>query len=228
MGDNKPVSLSPDPAAALGRLAEEGHQWDEDPAAWVRAQRETDARRVGEVPWICATNVEEARGRVVLVGEADRPCRAPVRRAIFVPTPHQEMGMRALAWFEIVVGAGMVALWTMLLATGQVPEATAGQRDIWFHIAAELTAATILVAAGVWVLRSGATQRARLAAAAGLGALLYTVVNSAGYYAEAGDWAPVVMFGLLAAATVTLGVRLLRQPQLGPPAEQDSSLTLVR
>jgi hypothetical protein len=136
--------------------------------------------------------------------------------------------MRALAWFEIVVGAGIVALWAMLLATGQVPEVTAGQRDIWFHIAAELTAASILVGAGVWVLRTGASRRAQLAAAAGLGALLYTVVNSAGYYAESGDWAPVVMFGLLAVATVTLGARLLRQQQLEPPAEQDSSLTLAR
>jgi Arc/MetJ-type ribon-helix-helix transcriptional regulator len=33
--------------SALGSLPDEGHEWDEDPAAWVRAQRETDTRRVG-------------------------------------------------------------------------------------------------------------------------------------------------------------------------------------
>lgn len=32
---------------SLGRLAPEGHEWDEDPAAWVAAQRRGDAQRVG-------------------------------------------------------------------------------------------------------------------------------------------------------------------------------------
>jgi hypothetical protein len=31
--------------AALGQIASEGHDWDDDPAAWVRAQRRGDARR---------------------------------------------------------------------------------------------------------------------------------------------------------------------------------------
>jgi metal-responsive CopG/Arc/MetJ family transcriptional regulator len=33
--------------AAIGSVAESGHDWDEDPAAWVREQRHADARRVG-------------------------------------------------------------------------------------------------------------------------------------------------------------------------------------
>jgi Arc/MetJ-type ribon-helix-helix transcriptional regulator len=33
--------------AALGSIAGEGHEWDEDPAAWVRSVRQADARRVG-------------------------------------------------------------------------------------------------------------------------------------------------------------------------------------
>ena len=33
--------------AALGQLSDEGHDWDEDPAGWVRAQRRGDARRAG-------------------------------------------------------------------------------------------------------------------------------------------------------------------------------------
>jgi len=32
---------------ALGAVADHGHDWDEDPAAWVRAQRAADVRRVG-------------------------------------------------------------------------------------------------------------------------------------------------------------------------------------
>ncbi len=33
--------------AALGALEDAGHEWDDDPAAWVRAQRREDERRVG-------------------------------------------------------------------------------------------------------------------------------------------------------------------------------------
>ncbi len=33
--------------AALGAVPDEGHEWDDDPAAWVRGQRRGDARRVG-------------------------------------------------------------------------------------------------------------------------------------------------------------------------------------
>lgn len=33
--------------AALGGLSDTGHDWDDDPATWVRTQRASDARRVG-------------------------------------------------------------------------------------------------------------------------------------------------------------------------------------
>jgi hypothetical protein len=32
---------------ALGQLADHGHDWDSDPATWVRRQRAEDTRRVG-------------------------------------------------------------------------------------------------------------------------------------------------------------------------------------
>ena len=33
--------------AAAGAIEAEGHEWDADPAVWVRQQRRTDARRGG-------------------------------------------------------------------------------------------------------------------------------------------------------------------------------------
>lgn len=33
--------------SALGRIDDSGHEWDDDPAAWVRAQRRGDGRRTG-------------------------------------------------------------------------------------------------------------------------------------------------------------------------------------
>lgn len=34
-------------AAALGTISDQGHDWDADPAAWVREQRRADPGRVG-------------------------------------------------------------------------------------------------------------------------------------------------------------------------------------
>ena len=33
--------------AAAGAIDDEGHDWDDDPAAWVREQRRADTRRAG-------------------------------------------------------------------------------------------------------------------------------------------------------------------------------------
>ncbi len=33
--------------SAVGSIPDTGHQWDDDPAAWVREQRRADPRRVG-------------------------------------------------------------------------------------------------------------------------------------------------------------------------------------
>jgi predicted transcriptional regulator len=33
--------------SAYGSIAERGHEWDDDPGAWVRRQRHADRRRVG-------------------------------------------------------------------------------------------------------------------------------------------------------------------------------------
>jgi hypothetical protein len=33
--------------SSIGTIEDRGHDWDRDPAAWVRAQRSGDQRRVG-------------------------------------------------------------------------------------------------------------------------------------------------------------------------------------
>jgi hypothetical protein len=80
--------------------------------------------------------------------------------------------------------------------------------------------AILLIVAGM-ALRRGTSSRASLLSACASGALLYTAVNSAGYYAELGDWPPVVMFGVLAVSTVVLSSRLV----LGPPPAPSETAT---
>jgi hypothetical protein len=33
--------------SAVGSIPSDGHEWDEDPAAWVEVQRRADSRRLG-------------------------------------------------------------------------------------------------------------------------------------------------------------------------------------
>lgn len=111
-----------------------------------------------------------------------------------------------MLWYPIVVsavmGLALVGLWVMLLARHAVPELTAGLPSIRFHIAAELLTAAALLASAVW-LAAADSPAARLLATASLGAVAYSTVNSPGYYADRGNRAIVVMFGVLTVLAVT-------------------------
>jgi hypothetical protein len=108
--------------------------------------------------------------------------------------------MRVVGWGQVIIGTAIAALWLLLLVTGQVPEIDEGRIGIWFHIAAELILAMVLIGAGLALLRKRA--RARLLTALALGALGYSAVNSPGWYAERGEWAMVGLFALVVCATV--------------------------
>jgi peptidoglycan/LPS O-acetylase OafA/YrhL len=138
--------------------------------------------------------------------------------------------MRAIGWFLLVVGVAIAGLWTLLLVTGQVPEVDEGRLDIWFHIAAELATAGMLIAAGTTLLRR--RRHGRSLAAVAVGALAYTTVNSPGYYAESGEWAVVSMFVVLLIVTITVAVALIRgtprdEPDDVGPAPQRRSIDLA-
>jgi hypothetical protein len=124
--------------------------------------------------------------------------------------------LRLVACLQLVVGMALVAVWSLLLATGQVPEVQQGRVDIWFHVAAEMVMAGLLLAAGTALLRRA--PRARLLSALALGWLGYSAVNSPGYYAQTGEWAVVGMFGLAMAATAGAVTVLWRQaPETAAP-----------
>jgi peptidoglycan/LPS O-acetylase OafA/YrhL len=121
--------------------------------------------------------------------------------------------MRLVGWFLLLVGVAIAGLWALLLVTGQVPEVEAGRIDIWFHIAAEVGAAALLVVAGLMVLRDG--PHARVLAGMALGALAYTATNSAGYYAEADEWPVVAMFAVILLTSILAASRLVRPSRSG-------------
>jgi hypothetical protein len=123
-----------------------------------------------------------------------------------------KLSMKFTAWFCLIVGVFILTSWFFFLAAGQVPELATEPYAIAAHLVAEAATAVALIAAGVGLLR----QRgwAPPVALVGLGMLIYTVINSSGYFAEQRDWPPVFIFALLlllAAASIRPLLRFICQ-----------------
>lgn len=102
-------------------------------------------------------------------------------------------------WYVVVVpivmGLGMLGFWSTAILGRDVPEITSGGTEIWFHIAAEVLTAVLLIAGGIGVLVDAEATWSITLSAFGLGMLAYTLIVSPGYYVERRNTAAVVLFG---------------------------------
>ena len=99
---------------------------------------------------------------------------------------------RLTSLYSIVIGVLMVAMWSMFLLTGQVPELQTEPYRIIMHLAAEFSTAFVLLIGGYGVLtkKSWGVRFQQFS----LGMLLYTLIVSPGYYLQLGELAMVGMF----------------------------------
>lgn len=91
-----------------------------------------------------------------------------------------------LAVFCLASGAGICLYWAGVRGRGWEGR----EPELRTHVAAELLTASLLLAGGGWMLADGWDARPLVAAA--LGALLYAVVNVAGFFAQRGERAMAV------------------------------------
>ncbi|MBD3408141.1 MAG: hypothetical protein GF411_18615 [Candidatus Lokiarchaeota archaeon] len=93
------------------------------------------------------------------------------------------------------VGISMIMLWTMLFATGQIPELQTEFFRIIAHILAEVATAILLLLSAIGLEKK--TRWADKIFIFALGALFYTLIASPGYYIHF-EIAPIaVMFFVL-------------------------------
>jgi hypothetical protein len=92
----------------------------------------------------------------------------------------------------------MVVWWTLDVRSGALRRPDRQLIEIALHLTAEFVTATLLVAGGIVVLADGRTVVLAIA----LGMLLYTVIQSPGYFVSRREWAPVGLFALVGVATV--------------------------
>ena len=106
--------------------------------------------------------------------------------------------------YAIIIGIGIIGLWTMLLRTNRVPELKTESVAIKFHITAEMTMGILSLLSGIFLLigLSWAPYFFILA----MGLIIYAVINSSGYYGQRNQWSFVIMFGIILTASVSLTI----------------------
>lgn len=108
--------------------------------------------------------------------------------------------------YSLIIGFSIIALWTVLLMSGQVPELVTEPLSIYFHIAAEILMAGLLIICGIGFMNKKKWSLKLFQVSSGL--VIYSVINSAGYYAQSGNLLMVAMFMVLLIITVTILMRL--------------------
>jgi CHASE2 domain-containing sensor protein len=103
--------------------------------------------------------------------------------------------MKFSAIYALGVGTLMLLQWAFFLLTGNVPELETAPWSIAFHLAAEFLTAIMLIISGVMLIKTHRFSKQIFLLATGM--VIYAMVNSAGYFAQSGDWVFVAMFGVL-------------------------------
>ena len=106
--------------------------------------------------------------------------------------------------YAIIVGLGIIGLWTMLVLTKQVPELKSEPVAIKFHITAEFTMGILSILSGIFLLIGLSWAPYFFVLAMGL--VIYAVINSAGFYGQRKQWSFVIMFGIILTASVSLAL----------------------
>ena len=104
--------------------------------------------------------------------------------------------------YAIVIGVGIIGLWTMLLQTKQVPELETEPVAIKFHVTAEMTMGILSLMSGIFLLIRLSWAQYFFILSQGL--VIYAVINSAGYYAQRKQRSFVLMFGVILIASTIL------------------------
>lgn len=113
--------------------------------------------------------------------------------------------------YAIFVGVLLILQWTLLFLSGSVPEFETEPWAIAFHLTAEMGMAAVLLVGAVAALRHKPWATSVLLV--GMGMVIYSAVNSPGYYAQLGQWGFVLMFTAVLAAAVLAVKKLLPKPQ---------------
>jgi hypothetical protein len=102
--------------------------------------------------------------------------------------------------YSIIIGIAMIGMWFVFIATDQVPEINTAPLQISYHLIAEFFTAIILLVGGFGLFNNKVWGFHLYLISMGM--LFYTVIASAGYYADLGDIIMVGMFTVFQIFTI--------------------------
>ncbi len=114
---------------------------------------------------------------------------------------------RLAAVYAIFMGISMIGLWAMFYFNGQIPELKTKPIEIGLHLLAELTTAILLMVSGIGMLTEKGWAYSIYMFATGM--LVYTMIQSPGYFLQSGDIPIVIMFGVFIILAIILVTSLL-------------------
>ena len=115
--------------------------------------------------------------------------------------------MIVAAFFNIIIGLIIIYQWFISLRKEDVPEMDTSPKTILTHTIAEMITAITLIMSGILLLQE--KGKGYLLYLLSTGMLIYTIVNSAGYFWDKKNYSVVIVFGLLLAATISIFLSLL-------------------
>ncbi len=115
---------------------------------------------------------------------------------------------KVISIYMMVVGIGIIALWTMLFVSDQIPELETEPIAIAFHITIEVLMGVVSIVSGVLLLKNFKYQKEAVIFANGM--ICYSVVNSSGYYGDLNQYGMIVMFFFLLVISLFVTYKVIK------------------
>ena len=138
------------------------------------------------------------------------------QNALSVRNRREHSGMKTVvSVYSITMGVAMLTLWSICWAIGAIPEMMSKPWEIAMHLTAEFTTAGMLIISGVglWHNAHWATRVNVFAS----GMLVYSLIQSPGYYLQKNAMIFVLMFAVCFLITVVISPAFKPQPPTAEP-----------
>lgn len=109
--------------------------------------------------------------------------------------------MKKARVISVSIGSLIMIQWVFFIITRNVPEFQTAPISISFHIFIEVVTALVLISI-YFILKEPCGWKVNFAVF-GQGMLAYTAVNSAGYFAQSGQWIFIIMFLIILTLAIT-------------------------
>ena len=113
--------------------------------------------------------------------------------------------------YSIFIGISMIGMWIMFYINDQIPELNSEPIRIGMHLTAEFTTAVLLIIGGIGLLKGW--SKAIYIFHFSMGMLVYTLIQSPGYFAQQGDIGFVLMFAVFIILSLIFLIYSIKYPE---------------